>query len=163
MIRKFGLNITIIIMLITMLAPSATARLDAERYATLRETERYQLDVSDRLFNQRNWNAARQEYEKFLRMHTRTAAAPYVQLRIAQCYENMRHVNQAIKEYRALIRIFPDSPEAPVAYMALGRSLYATGETEEAIEEYRNVVAKHPETTAAAEALCQHRPLPVLG
>jgi len=129
-------------------------RLDIERYARLREAERYQIDVADKLFERQKWEAALREYEKYLRLYgVESVGTPYAQLRIAQCHANARRLNQAIREYAALLKVFPKSPEAPEASYAMGRCHMAVGEPKKAVAQYEATVATYPKSPRAGDAL----------
>jgi len=132
---------------------SAQGQLDLKRYGELREAERYQLNIADRLFEARKWDAALAEYEKYLRLYRQSVAASYVQYRVAQCCENLRLIHRATEEYQAVVEFFPQSPEAPLAAFSIGRCREATGEFTQAIEQYGKVVADYPKHPSAGDAL----------
>ncbi len=128
-------------------------KLELKRYGELRESERYQCDVADRLFKQEKWRSALAEYEKFIKLHIKSVGAPYVQLRIAQCYEFRKLINRAVEEYTAVVEYFPKSPEASIATFCIGRCLEGSGDFEPAIKQYGKVVADYPKATIAGDAL----------
>lgn len=134
-------------------AGTAFARLDIERYRALREAERYQIDVADKLEQKRAWKDALAEYEKFINLYVDSAAAPYAQYMISLCDENLNQVNVAVKEYKAVLTYFPDSPEAPLAAFALGRCYGRSGEMEMAAQQYLQTATRYREHAIAGNAL----------
>ena len=128
-------------------------KLDLQRYADLREAERYQMDVADKLFGQEKWQAAQAEYEKFLKVYPKSIGLAFAQLRIAECQEYQLFTNTAIDEYKAVPKFFPKSPEAPLAAFAIGRCLEAAGEFEKAIDQYDAVCRDYPKATICGDAL----------
>lgn len=144
--------------LLLYLAPTAVwggrdHRLDIKRYGSLREVERWQLDRGEEQYKARRWEAASNEYEKFLKLYQESDACSFVQYRIAQCLENKRKVNQAIKEYIAVLDYFPDSPEAPYATVSIARCHAKCGEKKKQLETLQKLVQQYPDHIEAAEAL----------
>jgi tetratricopeptide (TPR) repeat protein len=140
-------------LLLTFAAGAAFARLDTQRYGELREAERYQMDVAEKLANERKWESAQAEYEKFINLYLKSASAPYAQYMIAACCESRNLINQAIKEYKAVVSYFPESPEAPYAAFAIGRCHSKCGEPELAVQQYVAVMNQFPKEPVAGDAL----------
>src|SRR4051812_47352050 len=69
-----------------------------DRWARLREVERYQLNVAEKYFREKQWKVAADEYEKFLKLYERSVGAPYAQLKWSLCQVNLRNLNTAIKD-----------------------------------------------------------------
>ena len=61
-----------------------------DRWAKLREVERYQLQIAERYYKQQNWKAALAEYEKFVTLYERSEGAPYAQLKWGLCQVQLR-------------------------------------------------------------------------
>ena len=79
----------------------------------LREVERYQLNIAQKYFAEKNWMVAMAEYEKYLTLYERSVVAPYVQIKWSMCQRNLRKQNTAIKEgFQSGIDYWPESPEA---------------------------------------------------
>ena len=134
-------------------AAEAFARLDTQRYGELREAERYQMDVAEKLYHDRKWENAQTEYEKFINLYLKSSSAPYAQYMVAACCENRNLVNQAIKEYKAVLSYFPESPEAPYASFAIGRCQVKCGEQELAVQQFVQVMNQFPKEPVAGDAL----------
>ena len=56
-----------------------------ERWAKLRETERYQLNIAEKYYREQNWPVAAGEYEKFITLYETSEGAPYAQLKWSHC------------------------------------------------------------------------------
>ena len=140
-------------LLIAIFCCAAHARLDIKRYGELREAERYQIDVAEKLYRDRKYDSALAEYEKFINLYLKSVGAPYAQYMIAKCQQHRNHLNQAIKEYKALIDYFPKSPEAPMAAFDIGYCHALGGEPELAVQHYLAVLKNYPDHSAAGDAL----------
>lgn len=137
-------------------APVQALRLDEmslERWAQLREVERYQLQIAEKYYRQKDWNIAMAEYEKFLTLYEQSEGAAYSQLKWSLCLVHLRKINTAIKEgFQSVIDYWPDSPEAVAAAYYIGKSYKDMGETEPAKKAYQNVLAAHPKHLVAVYA-----------
>ena len=83
------------------LSPVRAAKLDEmslERWAKLREVERYQLQIAEDYYRKKDWKVAAAEYEKYLTLYERSGAASYAQLKWSLCQLQLRKANTAIKE-----------------------------------------------------------------
>ena len=69
-----------------------------DRRAKLRETERYQLDIAEKYYIEKNWKTAVGEYEKFLTLYETSEGAPYAQLKWSICQVHLKKLNTAIKD-----------------------------------------------------------------
>lgn len=124
-----------------------------ERVKELREVERYQLEVAEKYYREKNWKVALSEYEKFLSLYESSSGAPYAQLKwsLAQC--ELRKQNTAIKEgFQSVIDYWPESPDAIAAAYYIGHTYKSIGQTKEAKKAYREVLTKHPTHVAAVYA-----------
>src|SRR5262245_44940661 len=87
------------VLLISASASAATFdELALDRWAQLREAERYQLNIAEKYYRESNWKVALSEYEKFLSLYEDSTGAPYAQLKWSLCQINLRKVNTAIKD-----------------------------------------------------------------
>lgn len=140
-----------------LLAATALAgpldEMSVERWAKLREAERFQLTAAERLYRERQWKAAADEYEKFLKLYEKSEGAAFAQLKWSMCQVEQRKLNAAIKDgYQTLLDYFPESPEAPIAALLIGRTHRDMGDTKPAKKAYAKVVASHPKHFAAVMA-----------
>lgn len=136
------------------LAPAGPLdEMSLERWAKLREAERFQLNAAERLYREQQWKAAADEYEKFLKLYEKSEGAPYAQLKWSHCMVQLRKQNTAIKDgYQSLLDYYPDSPEAPIAGLLIGRTYRDIGDVKPAKKAYAKVIAAHPKHFAAVWA-----------
>lgn len=124
--------------------------MSVERWAKLREAERYQLNIAEKYYREQQWKSAGTEYEKFLTLYEKSEGASYAQLKWSNCQVNLRRQNTAIKDgYKSVIDYWPDSPEAVIASYLIGKTSKDMGETKQAKKAYGDVIAKHPKHLAA--------------
>ena len=124
-----------------------------ERWAKLKEAERYQLNVAEKLYREKQYKVAADEYEKFLKLYEKSEGAPYAQLKWSHCQVELRKLNSAIKDgYQSLLDYYPESPEAPIAALLIGRTHRGTGDTKLAKKAYSKAVATYPKHFAAVMA-----------
>lgn len=127
--------------------------MSVERWAKLKEAERFQLNAAERVYREGQWKAAADEYEKFLKLYERSEGAAFAQLKWSHCQVHLRKQNAAIKDgYQSLLDYYPDSPEAPVAGLLIGRTYRDIGDAKPAKKAYAKVIAAHPKHFAAVMA-----------
>ena len=146
-----GLIVTVLFASIAAAGP--LDEMSVERWAKLKEAERFQLNAAERLYREKQYKAAADEYEKFLKLYDRSEGAPYVQLKWSHCQVELRKLNTAIKDgYQTLLDYYPESPEAPVASLLIGRTYSNTGDIKLAKKAYTKVIATYPKHFAAVMA-----------
>lgn len=132
------------------------ARLDElslDRWAKLREVERYQLNIAEKYFREKNYKVAADEYEKFLTLYETSEGAAYSQLKWSLCHVMLRKHNTAIKEgYQSVIDYWPDSPEAVASMYYIGQAYKDIGEVSKARKAYQAVLSEHGDHLAAVYA-----------
>jgi tetratricopeptide (TPR) repeat protein len=145
-----------IVAALSAIPPGAAATLDEmplERWALLREAERFQMNIAEKYFREGNWKAALSEYEKFLSLYESSEGAPFAQLKWSLCQLNLRKPNAAIKDgYQSVIDYWPDSPDAVAAAYLIGQAYKAMGETKQAKKAYATVLHRHPKHLVATLA-----------
>ena len=138
------------------LASASAGPLDemaVERWAKLKEAERYQLNVAERLYREQQWKVAADEYEKFLKLYEKSEGAAYAQLKWSHCQIELRKFNAAVKDgYQSVLDYFPESPEAPIAALLIGRTHRNSGDTKLAKKAYMKAVGAYPKHFAAVMA-----------
>ena len=146
--------------LVVALAPIASARgqtLDEilkMRVPKLREVERYQLNIAQKYFADKNWMVAMAEYEKYLTLYERSEVAPYVQLKWSMCLVNLRKQNTAVKEgFQSVIDYWPDSPEAVWAAYHIGATYKQIGRFALAKKAYQKLFARHEKHIASTRGM----------
>ena len=135
-------------------AAAALDKLDLDRWAKLREVERYQLQVAERYFTQQNWKAALAEYEKYVTLYEQSEGASYAQLKWGLCQVQLRQLHTAIKDgFQTVIDYWPDSPDAIGAAYFIGRTYKDMGQLDEASRAYESLLEDHLEDAIAGYAL----------
>jgi tetratricopeptide (TPR) repeat protein len=124
-----------------------------DRWAKLRETERYQLNIAEKYYREQNWPVAAGEYEKFLTLYESSEGAPYAQLKWSHCQVRTKKLNTAVKDgYQTVIDYWPDSPEAVAAAYLIGRTYKDMGDTPQAKAAYQKVLESHADEMVAVLA-----------
>ena len=105
-------NAAILITLFGVLARSADAQkldvLPLEQWAKLREVERYQLNIAEKYYQEKNYKIAASEYEKFLSLYESSEGAPYSLLKWSLCLVEQKKPNTAISEgFQSVIDYWP--------------------------------------------------------
>ncbi|MGE3408714.1 MAG: tetratricopeptide repeat protein [Pirellulales bacterium] len=117
-----------------------------ERWAKLREAERYQMNIAEKYFREGQYKVALTEYDKFLSLHEDSEGAPYAQLKWSLCQLQLRKPNAAIKDgFQSVIDYWPESPEAISASYMIGNSYKQMGENKQAKKAYAAVLSSHPQ------------------
>lgn len=161
-VQSFGDAGRLAVVLLSLWAISVTAasaraaqldELSLERWAKLREVERYQLKIAEKYYVEKNYKVAAAEYEKFLTLYETSEGAAYSQLKWSLCHIQLRKHNTAIKEgYQSIIDYWPDSPEAVAASYFIGQAYKDIGEIRKAKKALQTVVDDHPQHLAAVYA-----------
>jgi len=124
-----------------------------DRWAKLREAERYQLNIAEKFYREQQWKVAADEYEKFLKLYEKSEGAPYAQLKWSHCLVSQRRHNTAITDgYQTVIDYFPDSPEAITAALFIGRTNKDMGDRVAAKKAYDKLIKQHPKHLMAVYA-----------
>ncbi|MBI2190864.1 MAG: tetratricopeptide repeat protein [Planctomycetes bacterium] len=103
-------------------------KLDIERFKSLREAERYQMELAGKQFKAGQWEAAINEFGKFLKLHQDSDSCSYAQHMVGVSYENNRYVNEAFKQYQKVLDYYPNSPEAPYAVFRMSQCHFKSGD-----------------------------------
>lgn len=146
-----------LLILLFIAGPTSAGPLDElalDRWAQLREVERYQLQIAERYYKQQNWQAALAEYEKFVTLYEKSEGAPYAQLKWGLCQVQLRQANTAIKDgFQSVIDYWPESPDALLARYYIGRTYKDMGQTGKAKQAYQVLLQDHLQHPVAAHAL----------
>ncbi len=130
--------------------------LPLDRWKKLRENERYQLQIAEKYYRDKDWKVAVAEYEKFLTLYEKSDGAPYAQLKWSLAQVQLKKHNTAIKEgFQSVIDYWPESPEAQTAAFYLGHTYRAMGQTAKAKTAYKAVLTKFADSPAAAHAIAE--------
>ncbi len=149
---RFGL-----VCLLVVTSPLHAAKLDdlsLDRWAKLREVERYQMQVAERYYKQASWAAAAAEYEKYVTLYERSDGASHAQLKWGLCQVQLRNSNTAIRDgFQSVVDYWPDSPDAVLAVYYIGRTYKQMGQLDKAKTAYEGLMEDHSEHAVAVYAL----------
>ncbi len=138
----------------TAFAQNQIDEFSLERRKLLREAERYQLDVADKYYRERQYKIALGEYEKFVTLYEKSEGTPFAQLKWGICQIHLKKINTAISEgFQTVIDYWPDSPEASIAAFYIGRCYKENGEIKKAKKAYLQTVSKYESSLAAVYSL----------
>ncbi|MDA0842107.1 MAG: tetratricopeptide repeat protein [Planctomycetota bacterium] len=115
--------------------------LDLERYKQLREAERYQIDLADKQFQASQWDAAINEYNKFLKLYPDSNSCSYAQMMMAYCHEGKKYVNEAMKQYQKVLDYYPKSLEGPHALYRMSQCNLKSGEFADEIKILMQIIS----------------------
>ncbi len=119
-------------------------QIPVETFAKMRETERFQMRVAEKLYLRGEHKAAMSEYEKYLTLHERSLGAPYAQLMWSHCLVKQRKVYTAIREgFQSVIDYWPESHEAALAAYLMGKSYRDVGELKNAEKAYAHAITEY--------------------
>ncbi len=117
-----------------------------DRWAKLREVERYQLNIAEKYYSKGDYKIAMTEYEKYLKLYERSDAASYAQLKWSMCMVKLRKLNTAINDgYRSVIDYWPDSQDATKAAYLIAVTYRQMGQVSKAKKAYAGVVETYPD------------------
>jgi len=151
--------------------PPGTAEALAKVAAEFPKTQaapKARLRAATVFFEQGNYTAAQEQFQKFLREHGDTAWVPQAVLGIAACLDAENKASEAITKYSDFIAKYPNDPAGDQARLSLARLYEQTKQpaqaldvlrkmtegqnpmgfspgAQEAQERLRQLVAKHPE------------------
>ncbi|MEY4180089.1 MAG: hypothetical protein RLY70_3663 [Planctomycetota bacterium] len=130
--------------------------LPLDRWKKLRENERYQLQIAEKYFRDKDWKVAVSEYEKYLSLYEKSDAAAYAQLKWSIAQVQLKKHNTAIKEgFQSVLDYWPESAEAQAAGYYLGSTYRAMGQTVKAKTAYKNVTTSYPGTPSAVYSMSE--------
>ncbi|MBC8356761.1 MAG: tetratricopeptide repeat protein [Planctomycetes bacterium] len=155
--KSISANLVVAFLACIVLTRSAYAepldQLPLERWKELREVERYQLNIAEKYYREKNFKVALSEYEKFLTLYEQSDGAAYSQLKWSLCLIELRRQNTAIKEgFQSILDYWPDAPEAVAAGYYIGRAYKDIGEVRKAKKAYQEVLENHPKHLVAVYA-----------
>jgi tetratricopeptide (TPR) repeat protein len=125
--------------------------MSVERWALLREVERFQLNLAEKFYRDKNYKVAADEYDKYIKLYERSEGAAFAQLKWSHCQVHQRKHHTAIKEgYQTLLDYFPESPEAAIASLLIGRTNKDMGDLKAAKKAYAKTIELYPKHFVAA-------------
>ncbi len=113
-------------------------------FTKMREVERYQMRIAEKLYLRGEYKAAMSEYEKYLTLYERSLGAPNAQLMWSHCLVKQRKVYTAIREgFQSVIDYWPESHEAALAAYLMGKSYKDVGELKNAEKAYARTITEY--------------------
>lgn len=150
---RVGLPSLVAIFLAAPVSAGPLDELAVDRWAKLREAERYQMNVAEKFYREKQYKVAAAEYEKYLKLYPEGEGSAYAQMKWAHCQAHDRQLNTAIKDgYQTLLDYYPDSPEAPLAAYLIGKTYKDMGDLKLAKKAFARAIAGYPKHFATVMA-----------
>ena len=141
-------------MTIPLMAQTKIHEMSLDRWAKLREVERYQLNIAEKYFQEKKYDVAMSEYEKYLSLYERSDAASFAQLKWSLCLNELRKQNTAIKEgFQSVIDYWPDSADAAKASYLIGKTYVDIGRVSNGKKSYQDTIEDYPNNPVAVYSL----------
>lgn len=141
-------------MTIPLMAQTKIHEMSLDRWAKLREVERYQLNIAEKYFQEKKYDVAMSEYEKYLSLYERSDAASFAQLKWSLCLNELRKQNTAIKEgFQSVIDYWPDSADAAKASYLIGKTYVDIGRVSYGKKSYQDTIEDYPNDPVAVYSL----------
>ena len=141
-------------MTIPLMAQTKIHEMSLDRWAKLREVERYQLNIAEKYFQEKKYDVAMSEYEKYLSLYERSDAASFAQLKWSLCLNELRKQNTAIKEgFQSVIDYWPDSADAAKASYLIGKTYVDIGRVSYGKKSYQDTIEDYPNNPVAVYSL----------
>ena len=139
---------------IPAMAQTKIDEMSLDRWAKLREVERYQLNIAEKYFKEKKYDVALSEYEKYLSLYERSDAASFAQLKWSLCLNQLRKQNTAIKEgFQSVIDYWPDSVDAAKASYLIGKTYVDIGRVSYGKKAYQETIENYPDNPVAVYSL----------
>ena len=125
-----------------------------ERWTKMREVERYQMNIAEKYYQDKKYDIAMSEYEKYLSLYEASDAASFAQLKWGFCLNQLRKQNTAIKEgFQSVIDYWPESADAAKASFLIGKTYVAIGRVPDAKKAYQNTIIDYPKDAVSVYSL----------
>ena len=125
-----------------------------ERWTKMREVERYQMNIAEKYYQDKKYDIAMSEYEKYLSLYEASDAASFAQLKWSLCLNQLRKQNTAIKEgFQSVIDYWPESADAAKASFLIGKTYVAIGRVPDGKKAYQNTIIDYPKDAVAVYSL----------
>ncbi|MEE2844359.1 MAG: tetratricopeptide repeat protein [Planctomycetota bacterium] len=125
-----------------------------ERWAKMREVERYQMNIAEKYYKDKKFDVAMSEYEKYLSLYEVSDAASFAQLKWSLCLNQLRKQNTAIKEgFQSVIDYWPESTDAAKASYLIGKTYVAIGRVPSGKSAYQQTISDYPKDAVAVYSL----------
>lgn len=153
--RQLVCVVVVAIVMCALNAPTIAAakkidEMSLDRWAKLREVERYQLNIAEKYYAKGDFKIAKTEYEKYLKLYERSEAAPYAQFKWSICMAKLRKLNTAINDgYRSVIDYWPDSADATKAAYMIAVTYRQMGQVSKAKKAFADVIENYAKKDVA--------------
>lgn len=107
--------------------------LSKERWAELTEVQFAELKGAEDLYRKKKWTAARNAYEKFMTVHSKSDVATYCQLMMAECMRLSGKPNLAVSDFQFVRDLAPESDDAKWAHLRIAQCHRQAGDVEKAL------------------------------
>jgi tetratricopeptide (TPR) repeat protein len=125
-----------------------------ERWAKMREVERYQMNIAEKYYKDKKFDVALSEYEKYLSLYEASDAASFAQLKWSLCLNQLRKQNTAIKEgFQSVIDYWPASADAAKASYLIGKTYVAIGRVPDGKKAYQQTISDYSKNAVAVYSL----------
>jgi len=125
-----------------------------ERWTKMREVERYQMNIAEKYYQDKKYDIAMSEYEKYLSLYEASDAASFAQLKWSLCLNQLRKQNTAIKEgFQSVIDYWPESADAAKASFLIGKTYVAIGRVPDGKKAYQNTIIDYPKDAVSVYSL----------
>jgi len=122
------------------------------------EEELYRLAKD--AYDQKNFDASRQYFEKFLEKYPKSNIADNARFWIGEVYYSEGWYQKAILEYQEVIEKYPKGNKVPASYLKQGISFFKLGENANAKLVLNELIKRFPESTEADTARQQIKQIP---
>ncbi len=111
-------------------------------------------------YDQKNFEVARQCFQKFLELYPKSNIADNARFWIGEAYFSEGWYQKAIVEYQEVIEKFPKGNKVPAAYLKQGISFFKLGEYANAKLVLNELIKRFPQSTEADAARQQLKQIP---
>ena len=135
-------------------AQTKLTEMSLDRWAKMREVERYQMNIAEKYYKDKKFDVAMSEFEKYLSLYEASDAASFAQLKWSLCLNQLRKQNTAIKEgFQSVIDYWPESADAAKASYLIGKTYVAIGRVPDGKKAYQNTIIDYPKDAVAVYSL----------
>ncbi len=113
--------------------------LSKERWTNLTEIQFAELKSAEDTFRKKAYTAARNAYEKFMTVNSKSDVATYCQLMMGECLRLNGKPNEAISDFQFVRDLAEDSDDAKWAYLRIAQSHRQAGNAEKAALIYKEI------------------------
>ncbi len=109
-------------------------------------------DLARRLFQQKSFPAARDQFEELIKKYPKSRYADNAQYWIGDAFYEEKKYEEAILAYNQVIKRYPKSAKAPAALLKQGLSFMHLGDKRTAAIVLKRLIGSHPKSSQAKTA-----------